>query len=203
MTWRRWRRVPGPGACDWCLMLASRGAVYKSKMTAEAPVTDDWHSHCGCGVAMETDRRAKLAVRIHPEDANRVITVRPATMPDRAYTYDLGTFARLEDQVPQFHPRPARQTVRPGKPDPYKPGARTVQRRDSLAAQFEQLLAPERAHLAWVQQRLREVAAELRAWFPPDYAWADETAERLRLFARAGVREAADELARRGLSTTP
>lgn len=23
-TWERWRRVPSPGACDWCLMLATR-----------------------------------------------------------------------------------------------------------------------------------------------------------------------------------
>lgn len=31
---RAWARVPEPGACSFCLMLATRGAVYKTKETA-------------------------------------------------------------------------------------------------------------------------------------------------------------------------
>jgi hypothetical protein len=40
-------RVPEPGACDFCLMLASRGFVY-SKATAGE--TDKFHGNCRCNV---------------------------------------------------------------------------------------------------------------------------------------------------------
>jgi hypothetical protein len=38
-----WRRVLGGGGCDFCRMLAGRGAVYKED-TADFPS----HDHCGC-----------------------------------------------------------------------------------------------------------------------------------------------------------
>lgn len=40
----RWALVPEPGACAWCLMLASRGFVYVSEGTL-APAR---HPHCRC-----------------------------------------------------------------------------------------------------------------------------------------------------------
>lgn len=199
MTWSAWRRKTSAKACSWCLMLATRGAVYKSAETAAA-ATDGWHTYCNCSVELETDPRARKAVAIHPDDADRIIAVRPKTMPDRTYGYDLGSYARLDDTMPVPKFRPAGQGIRPGKANPYRPGAKTPERLDSLTAQYEQLQDPARAALPWVIQRLSEVADELRAWFPPAHPWAKETVTRLRTLADAGIREAADELARRGLT---
>lgn len=44
--------VPSGTACDWCAMLASRGAVYVSEETASASVMADrdWHDNCRCVV---------------------------------------------------------------------------------------------------------------------------------------------------------
>lgn len=39
-----WARIPNVGACSFCLMLASRGAVYKSESSAEFQA----HDHCEC-----------------------------------------------------------------------------------------------------------------------------------------------------------
>jgi hypothetical protein len=41
-----WARVPEPGACSFCLMLATRGAVYRSEQSAEFKT----HDHCRCHV---------------------------------------------------------------------------------------------------------------------------------------------------------
>lgn len=38
-----WARVTSPGACEFCLMLEDRGAVY-----GEASVDFESHDHCGC-----------------------------------------------------------------------------------------------------------------------------------------------------------
>ena len=201
MTWSAWRRKTSAGACPWCLMLATRGAVYKSAESAAAPTDDSWHAHCNCAVELETDPGARKAVAVHPDDADRIIAVRPKTMPDRTYTYDLSTFARLDDTMPAPRFRPAGRAVRPGKANPYRPGAKTPERLDSLTAQYEQLADPARAPLPWVIKRLAEVADELRTWFPPTHPWATETVTRLRTLAAAGVPDAARELARRGLTT--
>lgn len=53
----RFARVPGPTACPFCLMLASRGAVYYTAMQAERvfearhkiqDVGERYHDNCGC-----------------------------------------------------------------------------------------------------------------------------------------------------------
>jgi hypothetical protein len=41
---RGWAREVGPGACSFCAMLATRGAVYKSEETASFEA----HDHCHC-----------------------------------------------------------------------------------------------------------------------------------------------------------
>ncbi|MET8684840.1 hypothetical protein ABZV77_11540 [Streptomyces sp. NPDC004732] len=41
-------RVPNPGACYFCLMLASRGAVYKSKHSAGDHEVRKFHPNCQC-----------------------------------------------------------------------------------------------------------------------------------------------------------
>ena len=48
-----WARTPEPGACGFCLMLASRGAVYRSKSTASIAgngprVGQSYHDNCRC-----------------------------------------------------------------------------------------------------------------------------------------------------------
>ncbi len=46
-----WAVVPkGKSSCAWCLMLASRGAVYRSKNTARSNATGSelFHGHCDC-----------------------------------------------------------------------------------------------------------------------------------------------------------
>lgn len=44
-----WRRRLGAGACGWCAMLASRGAVYVSKQRATASKRGTrYHPHCRC-----------------------------------------------------------------------------------------------------------------------------------------------------------
>ncbi|WP_165242117.1 hypothetical protein [Corynebacterium lizhenjunii] len=46
---RAFARVPEPGACAFCLMLASRGAVYASRHTAgAADAGTSFHDHCRC-----------------------------------------------------------------------------------------------------------------------------------------------------------
>jgi hypothetical protein len=41
-----WARVPEPGACSFCLMLATRGAVYRAEQSAEFKT----HDHCRCHI---------------------------------------------------------------------------------------------------------------------------------------------------------
>jgi hypothetical protein len=43
---RGWARVPEAGACSFCLLLATRGAVYKTQQTGEFAA----HDHCRCHV---------------------------------------------------------------------------------------------------------------------------------------------------------
>lgn len=43
----RFARVPEPGACDWCRILSSRGAVYASRETAGGE-GNEYHDGCGC-----------------------------------------------------------------------------------------------------------------------------------------------------------
>lgn len=47
----KWAIVPHAGACDWCLMLGSRGFAYRSGQT----VTAQRHPHCRCSVAVDFD----------------------------------------------------------------------------------------------------------------------------------------------------
>ena len=49
-----WARVPsGDETCAFCMMAASRGAVYRTSGTAGAD--RDWHGDCNCGVVMVRD----------------------------------------------------------------------------------------------------------------------------------------------------
>lgn len=53
-------RVPEPGACTWCLMIASKGTVYKSEFTAKYRKSDGnrYHNNCRCVIAEVLDEEA-------------------------------------------------------------------------------------------------------------------------------------------------
>ena len=89
-----WRRVPRPGACDFCLMLATRGAVYSSRRAAMFS-TDGrrYHDFCRCRAQLVVRARSgyktgELEGVVDPVDANRLISFRAQT--GKTYTYDLG-----------------------------------------------------------------------------------------------------------------
>lgn len=53
----RWTRVPSPGACTFCRMLAGRGAVYRSGINFAS------HDHCGCSMIAEFGVTGPVAYR--------------------------------------------------------------------------------------------------------------------------------------------
>jgi len=66
-----WARVPEPGACSFCLMLATRGAVYRTEKSASFKS----HDHCRCHVeptfsAYEPSARVRDAQALY----KRVVT---------------------------------------------------------------------------------------------------------------------------------
>lgn len=52
-----WARVPsGPKTCAFCLMLGSRGAVYRSQASAgDRKYGKEYHGHCDCAVVLVRD----------------------------------------------------------------------------------------------------------------------------------------------------
>lgn len=110
MVWTAYRRVPEPGACPFCLVLATRGAVYRSEVTAGNSL-NRYHPHCHCQPEAETNVDARYDTRISPEDANRTVSMwnRPRELGGRRYTYDLRTFRRID-------PPPAPKPVAPVAP---------------------------------------------------------------------------------------
>lgn len=57
----RWARSPSSGACDFCMMLATRGAVYLSRDRAAGK--GGYHTHCRCLPVPSTEYRMTSAVR--------------------------------------------------------------------------------------------------------------------------------------------
>lgn len=111
MSFAAWRRVPEPGACPFCLMLATRGAVYKSDRTAGNG--NKYHRHCHCRAELETDFDAREDVRIPPDDANQVIRFRNSS---NDYAYDLSRYRNLGVTDPPKVPKSA--PVQGGAPRP-------------------------------------------------------------------------------------
>ena len=104
MPFSAWRRVPEFGACPWCLMLATRGAVYRSQTTAKtARGKSAYHRHCKCRAELETRFDQRTDIRTDPGDANRIITNR---VKDRQDRYDLSRYRNLGITNPPKPPRP-------------------------------------------------------------------------------------------------
>jgi len=110
VSFKAWRRAPERGACDFCLMLATRGAVYKTQRTAGDG--NKYHRHCRCRAELETDFDAREDIRISPEDANRQIGFRGAS---RDYAYDMSDFRikGVTDPPRVPTPAPVRADARP------------------------------------------------------------------------------------------
>lgn len=61
-------RVPEPGACKWCLMLASRGFVYSHKTVDQTKDGERFHGHCRChSMPVYDETRARVEYGYDPE----------------------------------------------------------------------------------------------------------------------------------------
>lgn len=89
MAFDKWRRVPDANACDFCLMLATRGAVYESAATAGAG-----HRNCNCGVELETRRNRAKDTAVPPDAADRIVSYYNRKV-QRRYAYDLARYVTL------------------------------------------------------------------------------------------------------------
>lgn len=64
----RYRRVPSPGACDFCLTLASRGAVYTKETAVMAKRANSilgggrYHERCRCRAVVEYEDMPRLVI---------------------------------------------------------------------------------------------------------------------------------------------
>lgn len=93
MVWAGWRRTTVGTSCKFCLMLATRGAVYTSEDIARYGYAGSkYHDHCDCGAELVTDPADANAIRVDPEDANRIIRMR---VKGRDYVYDLSNYRNL------------------------------------------------------------------------------------------------------------
>lgn len=71
-----WARIPGPGACDFCVTLGSREDLYHSRFTAGGDERhggdeDRFHPFCRCGVVPVFEKGGK-AIAVDPDTGKRV-----------------------------------------------------------------------------------------------------------------------------------
>lgn len=117
MVWAAWRRTTVGTSCKFCLMLASRGAVYTSEDVARyGNAGSKYHDHCDCGAELVTDPADADAIRVDPADANRIIQLR---VKGRDYVYDLSNYRNLGVADPPKAARAAR-VVKPSPPDTWQ-----------------------------------------------------------------------------------
>lgn len=117
-----WRRVPEAGACSFCLMLATRGAAYTSKATAEQTSKAlRYHRNCRCRSEPVTSERAAAAnAAASQEYAGGSTSPRQRTRSDfyeRAPLYRPGArtperLANVQLQISQIETRLAQMTAR-------------------------------------------------------------------------------------------
>ena len=100
MAWTAYRRVTVGQSCDFCLMLATRGAVYKSADVAKYGFGGHrYHDHCDCEVELESNVMSKYDVKIDPAEVKREVLFRNN---GRTYRYDL-----TQNRHWRFSPPPA------------------------------------------------------------------------------------------------
>lgn len=156
MAWTGWRRVTVGKSCDFCLVMASRGAVYSSESTALGATK--YHAHCDCRAEEVTEFDARWDTAIDPQDANRTVSMwnRPRELGGRRYTYDLSKYRGRAVGAP---PRPA--PVAPVKVFPVSA--------EALARTADALLTEYLAALAtghdspWLRAKVAALRAEIAA----------------------------------------
>lgn len=95
----RWARVTRPGACSFCLMLASRGAVYRSEDTADFRAHGKFNGRggvCKCGVEVSFTQYEPPA---HIREAQRLYREATADLPrgaDRANAFRRALYAERQ-----------------------------------------------------------------------------------------------------------
>lgn len=133
-----WRWDPEAGACPWCRMQATRGAVFKADTVLHS------HAHCRCDAVEVTDRA----------EAGRIA---------RDGRAEWARIQRTGD-VPGAQRRTGGGLPRPGAdPARVQPGAQTPERLASVRAQiasYERNPATGDKAGAWQQQRLADLRAE-------------------------------------------
>lgn len=158
MPWQAWRRVTVGKSCDYCLVLATRGAVYRSEATASA----SGHSHCDCRMEAEVNFDARQDVKIDPEDANRTVSIwnRPRNKGGGRYTYDLTTYTRQG-----VRPPPTRRHLAPVRAGQAPPLSPQVARVVTARAQLDSYLTTisRGGGTPWLYDKVRALKAELTA----------------------------------------
>ena len=95
-----WARVAEPGACDWCRMLAGRGAAYESKQIATRTAAGKrYHRRCRC-TARAMPRAAAVSRKPRSARERAVAAVKPGPpTPERAdfLRRQIGILARLDN----------------------------------------------------------------------------------------------------------
>lgn len=145
----RVQRIAEPGACAWCRMMSSRGAVYYTEATA----LSSGHAHCRCEIATITNPQAIAQSRQAGEQAWRASGLSNGKSPFRG-----------------------RRGGTPGpSPASFRPGAVTAERETAIQSQtasYEQTLPGLRKAVAdgdetrrkameWQEARLADLRAEL------------------------------------------
>jgi len=68
-----WRRVANAGACDWCIALSSRGAIYRSEAAAVTSRRGGaYHTSCRCTAHLETNRSRWREFTVAEEDLREI-----------------------------------------------------------------------------------------------------------------------------------
>lgn len=171
MAWERWRRVPEPNACDFCLTLASRGAVYHTKITAAGK---RYHRMCRCTAAVEGKFSARKDTAIPEEDANRIVKMQVTKKGKTyVYVYDLSKFPRLKPPPKVKTPAPVSNGVKAATPQPVTTGSfadriaalRAKYRRDTKQSEWTtatpSVRRPYELELADLKEKRKAVLAKL------------------------------------------
>ena len=150
MVWQAYRRTASSGACSFCLMLASRGAVYMTEATAVAG-----HDHCNCGAELETNPDDRTAIRIDPADANKII--RSWTARGKTATYDLSQWRKLGVKAPPKAKVP--KAVKP-KPKPKKKQANVT----DIEVEGQDVFAKIDGENVWLTREMDELGERTGRW---------------------------------------
>lgn len=95
-----WARIPRTNGCPWCLLLASRGPVYRSERTAQGRV-GPYHPWCRCGT-LAVPRGLPVSGYLDPGSDVGALVDQAAAAWDATGTmdrYTASTFAREQERA--------------------------------------------------------------------------------------------------------